>query len=285
LLKLPGNSIITISFDMAPVVSIVSQKGGVGKTTTAIAMGMTLAERESSVLLIDADPQGGAIFGLRSHNASETTRGIYHVLSGECDFREAARLSFIEGLSIVDCGVAHTSADVQRYEEASRAHGLFKEAISIARSAYDVILLDCPPGLGVITEAALGASDSVLIPLQCEPLSLRTLSQLLQQLLDARRDTNPSLELLGILMTMFDDNSPMSQAVVDQVREHFQRELVFQTIVPRDPYLNFLFAGTRDLKDLLLDLKTSSPGLQAYRTLVDEIHPMLSRKKQEVTSP
>lgn len=270
---------------MPPVIAIVSQKGGVGKTTTAIAVGMTLAERGLSVLLVDADPQGGAIFGLRSQNASGSIYGIYHVLSGECDFREAARSSFIENLSIVDCGVAHTSVDVQRYEEASRAQGLLKEALIATQSVYDVILIDCPPGLGVVTEAALGASSHVLIPLQCEPLSLRTLSQLLQQLLVIRRETNRSLDLSGIVMTMFDETSPMSQAVVDQVREHFQHELVYKTIIPRDPYLNFLFAGARDLKDLLLDLKTSSPGLQAYRMLVDEMRPIQSRKEQEVTNP
>jgi len=282
-LKLPKLSIIGTSYNMAPVIAVVSQKGGVGKTTTAIGIGMTLADEGSSVLLIDADPQGGAIYGLRSAATEDPLRGLYQVLSGECDLQEVARPSFIERLAIVDCGLAHTASNVQQYEEASRAHGLLQEAVATARTAYDVLILDCPPGLGVVTDAALMAATHVLIPLQCEPLSLRTLSQLLQQLLDVRQNNNPTLELLGIVMTMYDEESPMSQSVVDQVQTHFQRELVFDTIIPRDPYLNFLFAGARDLKDLLIDLRLSSSGLKSYQMLVREMRPILSRHEQEMT--
>lgn len=262
---------------MIPSVAIVSQKGGVGKTTSAVGLALGLAEEGVSVLILDADPQGGVIHGLQDPQRIRARKGIYHVLAGEEDLPAVAHGTFVDHLAIVDSGLEHTSHNAQLFEEVFRAPGLLREALQTAATDFQLILIDCPPGLGIVTDAVLQSVSHVLLPLQCEPLSLRTVAQLVQQMLEIRSRAHSELEMLGIVLTMFDEESPMSIAVRDQVFQHFQRELVFRTVVPRDPHLNFLFAGYDDLKELLMDLRHASPGLLAYREIAREIRTLLVR--------
>ncbi len=260
---------------MAHIFCIVSQKGGVGKTTTALSLGLVFARHHKKVLIIDADPQGGIVYSLDKQrildHASNSRVGLYQVFCGQSDIHEAARSTDIENLFVVDCGIANTGAEVLAFEDATRAAGLFREAVQNAASFYDVILMDCPPGIGSVTTAAIIACDYVIIPLQCEPLSLRTLPQLLKQLLEIKKTVNRNVEIAGVLMTMYDETNPVSQSVAEQIRLCFNDELVFATPIPRDPSLNLLFSGIERMADMIPSLESDSPGMHAYRDLTQEI--------------
>jgi chromosome partitioning protein len=261
---------------MAHIFCIVSQKGGVGKTTTALSLGLVFASRNKKVLIIDADPQGGIVYSLDKqrlldHAVTDGRIGLYQVFCGEADIPEAARHTDVENLDIVDCGIANTGSAVQAFEEATRAVGLFREAVQNAAAFYDVILMDCPPGIGSVTVAGVTASDYIIIPLQCEPLSLRTLPQLLKQLLDIKKTSHRSVEIAGLLITMFDRSNPVSQSVADQIRLCFNEDMVFAAPIPRDPSLNLLFSGIERLAAMIPSMETESPAMQAYQDVAREI--------------
>ncbi len=255
---------------MNNVFCVASQKGGVGKTTTVLNLGLALAQKGRRVLLVDADPQGGIALCLEGQGSpAHDRRGLFHALSGEGDLRELARSTDVENVQVIDSGVERPG--IADYEEAARAAGLFRELIQSASAQHDVVLVDCPPGVGVIPTSALVASDYVLVPLQCEPLGLRTLPQLLRLLIDVKQGQNHRLDLAGIVITMFDAMNTTSQVVAQQIRHHFDPDIVFRTLVPRDPALNVLFSPTGRIESVLKELHAFSIGLKAYGELADEL--------------
>lgn len=256
--------------DRSRIFSMVSQKGGVGKTTTAVNLGLAFAAHGERVLMVDADPQGGTLYSLMGTVSHERPfRGLLQVLSGEGEIVEFARPTMIDGLQVIDSGVSHTN--LTDYEEAAKAHRLFREVVRSAATAFDVVLLDCPPGVGVVTTGVLAASDYVIVPIQSEPLSLRTLPQLFRHMIEAKRHVNHNLDIAGLLITMFDPMNTTSQVVAQQIRQHFHDDMVFLTTIPRDPAMNLIFAPTDSLTATLNELQSYSVGLKAYRELADEL--------------
>lgn len=266
---------------MGQIFSIASQKGGVGKTTTALNLGVAFARSNRKVLIIDADPQGGIVYSLNKHPNSPF--GLYQVFCGEAEILDGAQPTELENLFVMDSGIPNSNSKIQAFEDATRATGLFRESVLNAAPYYDLILIDCPPGIGLISTGALIASDYAIIPLQSEPLSLRTFPQLLHQLIDIKKNTNHSIEIAGVLLTMFDDNSMASQIVHEEVRNYFTEDLVFETSIPRDTSLNLLYTGNKNLPDALAELESTSEGLQAYYNLAEEINfKFFSRSSNEL---
>lgn len=254
---------------MNKVFSIVSQKGGVGKTTTALNVGIALARKNRRILIVDADPQGGTAYSLGHPSSKDRVHGLLQVLAGEGEVAEFTRTTPVDNLEVIESGVSNTN--LSEYEEAARAVSLFREVIHAASGNYDMVLIDCPPGVGSITSGALTASDFVIVPIQSEPLSLRTLPQLLRHLIDAKRSHNHQLDIAGLLITMFDPMNTASQVVAQQIRQHFHTDMVFKSIIPRDPALNLLFSPVDPLQQVLDELSTFSVGLKAYQELADEL--------------
>ena len=255
---------------MGLIFSIASQKGGVGKTTTALNLGVAFARSNRKVLIIDADPQGGIVYSLNKQHHSPF--GLYQVFCGEADILDGAQPTELENLYVMDSGIPNSNSEIQAFEDSTRATGLFRESVLNASPHYDLILIDCPPGIGLISTGALIASDYTIIPLQSEPLSLRTFPQLLHQLIDIKKNSNHSIEIAGILLTMVDANSTASQLVHEEVRKYFTEDLVFENAIPRDTALNMLYTGNRTLTNAIEELETTSEGLQAYYHLAEEIY-------------
>ncbi|MCK6542914.1 AAA family ATPase [bacterium] len=261
---------------MGQIFSIASQKGGVGKTTTALSLGIAFSRLNKKTLIIDADPQGGISFCLDRYydmrrDQDQGRNGLYQVFCGAMDIAEAAQPSMIENLSVIDCGISARSSDIELYEDATRATGLFREAVIQAAQHYDTVLIDCPPGIGLVSAGALAASDYVIIPVQSEPLSLRTLPQLLRQLIAIKKEHNPDLAMAGILLTMYDHQSPASEMVAQQIRDFFEEDIVFKQAIPRDPVINLLFAGHENITSVLTEIEAQSAAFQAYQGLASEI--------------
>ena len=212
------------------IIAIANQKGGVGKTTTAINLAACLAEAGQKILIIDIDPQGNTTsgFGLSKTDIEKT---VYEVLLRECDIKEAIQEQVIENLDILPSNVNLAGAEIDLIDVENREYTL-KESISEIRDRYDYILIDCPPALGVLTTNALAASDSVLIPVQCEYYSLEGVTQLLNTILLTQSKKNPKLDIEGVLLTMLDGRTLVGLEVVEDVRKFF-KEKVFNTIIPR----------------------------------------------------
>ena len=220
-----------------PVISLANQKGGVGKTTTAVNLAACLAERRKKVLLVDLDPQANATSGLGIEK--KEGQSIYHALLGEGSVEALIQRTQLDRLDVVtsEVDLAGSEIDVARSD---RYLHRFKEAIAplAAQDRYDFILVDCPPSLGILTMNALTASESVIIPLQCEYYALEGLSvitRLVQQLKDS--GANPDLKVEGIVMTMYDARTNLSQQVVQDVVAHFG-ELIYETLIPRSVRLS-----------------------------------------------
>lgn len=214
---------------MAQVVAVLNQKGGVGKTTTAINLGAYLAKAGRTVLIIDFDPQGNATSGLGiDKNTTELTS--YDLLFGRADVSGAVRETELAGLFIVPTNANLAAAEVELVSHNNREH-LLKQALT--QMAYDFVLIDCPPSLGLLTINALTAADQLLIPVQSEYYALEGLSQLLSVVQRVRAGLNPRLELFGVVVTMFDGRTSLSQQVYDELKKHFGEKL-FKTVIPRN---------------------------------------------------
>jgi len=216
---------------MGKIVSISNQKGGVGKTTTAINLSTCLANLGRKVLLVDMDPQGNSGSGL-GLNANELERTSYEILLGELSARDAVQRTFIENLFIMPSNINLSGIEVDLLNTENREFKL-REAIGTIRSEYDFILIDCPPSLGVLTLNALCAADSVMITLQTEYFALEGLSQLMKVISLVQQNLNPSLLLEGVVLTMYDKRTNLANQVSDDVRKYF-KEKVFTTIIPRN---------------------------------------------------
>ena len=243
-------------------VAVVNQKGGVGKTTTAVNLATALAATGASVLLIDSDPQGNASTGLGVDRRARA-KSIYDVILGDASLAEATLPTSITALSLVPSTVALSGAEVELVGVERRLHRLVD---ALAEDRHDWVLIDCPPSLGLLTMNALVAVDRILIPLQAEFFALEGLSQLLATVERVRSGPNPRLAILGIVLTMTDRRNRLSEAVAKDVRAVMGAQ-VFDTVIPRNVRLSE--APSHGLPALVYDLRCS--GSQAYIALAREV--------------
>ncbi len=216
---------------MGTVYAIANQKGGVGKTTTAVNVGACIAEAGYPTLLVDVDPQANATVGLGFPRTC--TPGLYEVLTGSHTAREAVVETQIGGLGLLPAGVGLAGANVELPRMEEHFEGHLRESLDSIREDFEYILLDCPPSLGPLTVSALVAADKVIVPVQTEYFALEGLAGLLETLELVRRELNPGLTVAGMLLTMHDNRTRLGRDVEREVREHF-RELVFRTVIPRN---------------------------------------------------
>ena len=246
-------------------IAVANQKGGVGKTTTAINLATALAAIGWRVLLVDLDPQGNASTGLGVGRA-QRERSSYDVLIGSATVSEAVVATRVPRLDLLPATVDLSGAEIEMVALEDRAHRLDKALGSTGPRGWDICLIDCPPSLGLLTVNALVAARHLLVPLQCEFFALEGLSQLLQTVERIRLAFNPEFSILGVALTMFDRRNNLSQAVADDVRACLG-SVVFDTIVPRNVRLSE--APSHGLPALIYDLRC--PGSEAYIRLAREL--------------
>lgn len=249
---------------MSRILSVANQKGGVGKTTTAVNLAASLADAGRRVLLVDIDPQANASAGLgvRPPNGARTT---YDALAGLVPIRDLVVATQLQSLFLVPASRHLAGAEVELVS-AERREFRLREALRPSAADYDFVLLDCPPSLGLLTINALVASDAVIIPLQCEYYALEGLGQLLHTIRTVKRSFNPSLDIQGIALTMFDTRNNLSHQVAEEVKRHFQGK-VFQSVIPRNVRLSE--APSHGQPVLLYDPR--SAGAQGYLNLAREL--------------
>jgi chromosome partitioning protein len=247
---------------MGRVYVFVNQKGGVGKTTSAINIGAYLALEGRSVLLVDFDSQANLSSGIGVNSAKP---GIYEVISGTAPVDQAIRESAVPGLSVIPASIDLSGAAVELIEQRERDYFL-KNSLAPVRNRYDYILIDCPPSLGVLTINGMAAADAVLIPMQCEYFAMEGLSLLLRTIKRIQKNLNPGLAIGGIFFTMYDQRTRLAQEVVKQVSAYFGSK-VFSTIIPRNVRLSE--APSHGMAISQYDPQSS--GARAYRSLAAEL--------------
>jgi chromosome partitioning protein len=243
------------------ILAIANQKGGVGKTTTAINLGAGLGALERRVLLVDCDPQGNATRGL---GAKAVPPHLYHALSGEAPVSAAIRPSGFPNLDLVPSQRDLVGIEVELVGENGWEQRL-KNVLAEVAGRYDTILIDCPPSLGHLTVNALTAADGILVPLQCEYYALEGISELLATVERIQHSLNKRLQIAGILLTMYDDRTNLSKDVAEEIRSHFA-DKVFETVVPRN--IRLAEAPSHGLPIFQYDIK--SRGSEAYLALARE---------------
>lgn len=250
---------------MCRIIAIANQKGGVGKTTTAINLAACLAEARKKILLIDCDPQGNATSGL-GIDKDHLENSIYEVLLDECGIRQAMQaVDGVENLTVLPSNVNLAGAEVELLEVEDKEY-ILSNTVDYIRDDYDYILIDCPPSLNILTVNAMTTADSVLVPIQCEYYALEGISQLIHTVELVKERLNPDLTIDGVVFTMYDARTNLSADVVASVRENLNTK-VYNTIIPRN--VRLAEAPSHGLPIHLYDSRSS--GAESYRNLAREV--------------
>lgn len=250
---------------MGRIIAVANQKGGVGKTTTAVNLSATLAEKGKKVLVVDVDPQGNTTrgLGIDKNSLDKTT---YEVMIGEEVITDCILPEIYDNLSILPSNVELAGAEVEMIGLKDNSF-ILKRQLGMVRDNYDFVIMDCPPSLSLLTVNALTAADTVLVPIQCEYFALEGLSQLMYTINLVQKRLNPELEIEGVVFTMYDARTNLSLQVVEEVKRELKRTNIYKSIIPRNVRLGE--APSYGLPINLYD--SSSKGAESYRLLADEV--------------
>lgn len=249
---------------MGRVIAVSNQKGGVGKTTTAINLSACLAEKGKKILVVDIDPQGNTTSGL-GINKNELTNTIYEMIVGNCFLEDCIQKNVIENLSVLPSNVNLAGAEIELIGIEEKEY-ILKNNIDKIKDEYDYIIIDCPPSLNTLTVNAMTTADTVLVPIQCEYYALEGLTQLIHTINLVKARLNPNLEIEGVVFTMFDARTNLSLQVVENVKENLN-QLIYKSIIPRN--VRLAESPSHGMPINLYD--TRSAGAEAYRDLADEV--------------
>ncbi len=249
---------------MGKIVAIANQKGGVGKTTTAISLSAALARKKKSVLLVDSDPQGNSTSGLGVHRENNAAQ-LYHCYTQDVPVRDVLVVpNEKQKLTVVPSGIDLAAAEMELFPVDNREFVL-KEMLNSLRNEFDYIVIDCPPSLGLLTINGLTAADSVLIPMQCEYFAMEGLAQLVNSIRSVKKSLNKTLYIEGLLLTMFDKRNRLTFQVEEEIKKHF-KDQVFKTVIPRNVRLSECPSHGQSV----IEYDVKSTGAQAYIKLANE---------------
>jgi chromosome partitioning protein len=266
-----GNGGAPVPLELPRVIAIANQKGGVGKTTTAVNLSAALAEQGFRLLVVDLDPQGNATTGL-GLNPRDVTSSIYDVVLNQAPLEDCIEPTSIKNLFVAPATIDLAGAEIELVPQISRELRL-KKAIDAVRDQYDLILIDCPPSLGLLTVNGLAAADDVIVPIQCEYYALEGLGQLLRNVSLVQGNINPTLDVRGIILTMYDARTKLADQVVAEVREYFGAK-VYKTVVPRTVRLS----EAPSFGQPIIVFDSTSRGAKAYRDLAKEVSSGATRR-------
>jgi len=252
------------SIKMAKIISVANQKGGVGKTTTSVNLSSCVAAQKKKVLLVDLDPQGNATSGV-GINKEETALSVYDVLVNGESVKEAIIKTEFENLFLLSSGIDLAGGEIEMVDMETREY-LLKNALSLVKEDYDFIIIDCPPSLGLLTLNAFTASDSIIMPIQCEYYALEGLSQLTATIRKVKKQLNPSIEIEGVLLTMYDVRTNLSMLVAQEVKKYYADKL-YKTVIPR----NVRLSEAPSFGEPINYYDKSSKGSEMYVKLAKEL--------------